>query len=67
MYIIYTLKTCTHAHQYKSDKTKQINGLENNAMYLFDYCNQLATLIANYEKVPLRCTSRFKNNCFAEL
>lgn len=37
--------------QYKIDKTKQINALENNAIYLFDYSNKLATLIANYEKV----------------
>ncbi|KAJ1490854.1 P-loop containing nucleoside triphosphate hydrolase protein [Baffinella frigidus] len=36
--------------QYKIDKTKQINALENNAIYLFDYSNKLATLIANYEK-----------------
>jgi len=35
---------------YKAEKTKQINTLEKNSLYLFDYSNQLATLIANFEK-----------------
>lgn len=35
---------------FKIEKTKQINDLEKHGMYLFEYSNQLATVIANFEK-----------------
>ena len=37
---------------FKAEKTRQLVELEGHAFYLFDYCNLLATIIANFEKVP---------------
>uniref|UniRef100_A0A7S0ECQ6 Kinesin motor domain-containing protein n=1 Tax=Hanusia phi TaxID=3032 RepID=A0A7S0ECQ6_9CRYP len=36
--------------EYKAERTAQVNTLESHALYLFDYCNALATVIANFEK-----------------
>lgn len=35
---------------YKVAKTLQLNEMEKQALYLFDYCNSLATIIQNFEK-----------------
>ncbi|EKX41707.1 hypothetical protein GUITHDRAFT_153719 [Guillardia theta CCMP2712] len=40
----------TEFEEYKTERTAQVNSLESHALYLFDYCNALATVIANFEK-----------------
>ena len=35
---------------YKTERTAQINTLEHHALHLFDYCNALATIMANFDQ-----------------
>jgi hypothetical protein len=35
---------------YKAEKTSQLNTLEKHSIHLFDYCNALATIMANFDK-----------------
>eukprot|EP00284_Hemiselmis_tepida_P012544 CAMPEP_0174927548 /NCGR_PEP_ID=MMETSP1355-20121228/18594_1 /TAXON_ID=464990 /ORGANISM="Hemiselmis tepida, Strain CCMP443" /LENGTH=296 /DNA_ID=CAMNT_0016173657 /DNA_START=11 /DNA_END=897 /DNA_ORIENTATION=- len=35
---------------YKAEKTSQLNAMEKQVLYLFDYCNTLATMIQNFER-----------------
>ena len=45
------LKTLLAEFQtYKSEKVAQVNTLEKHCMHLFDYCNALATIMANFDK-----------------
>ncbi len=49
---------CLHAQSYveelgrfKAEKSRQLSVVEGHCFYLLDYCNLLATLLANFEKV----------------